>query len=111
MADTVRTLTVRNAVALNGWLVVNCTSESDGTGESAVAKIDISTFTCRNGSAATYSIVHRIEYNVTGMSVRLHWDHTTDDTIAELSGPASSTSPRTAGGWTRSRPAGRATSC
>lgn len=86
MADTVRTLTVRNAVALNGWLVVNCTSESDGTGESAVAKIDISTFTCRNGSAATYSIVHRIEYNVTGMSVRLHWDHTTDDTIAELSG-------------------------
>jgi hypothetical protein len=86
MADTVRTLTVRNSVALTGRLVVNITNESDGTGESAVAKVDISTFNCRNGQPATYSVVERIEYSLNGMAARLHWDHTTDDTIAELAG-------------------------
>lgn len=86
MADTVRTMTVRNATHLNGVLVVNLTNESDGTGESAVTKVDISNFTTPKGIAATYSAVQRIEYAVNGMSVRLHWDHTTDDTIAELAG-------------------------
>lgn len=86
MADAVRTLTVRNSVRLNGRLVVNLTNASDGTGESGVTKVDISTFTTPSGAAATYSVLERIEYQVNGMAVRLHWDHTTDDTIAELSG-------------------------
>lgn len=86
MADAVDTLTIRNSVRLNGRLVVRLTNLSDGTGESAVTKVDISTFTCPNGSAATYSAVERIEYNIAGMIVSLLWDHTTDDEIAVLSG-------------------------
>lgn len=86
MADAVRTLTVRNSVRLNGRLVVNLTNVSDGTGESGATKVDISTFTCPNGLVATYSAIERIEYACNGMSVRVHWDHTTDDTAAELAG-------------------------
>jgi hypothetical protein len=86
MADTVRTLTVRNSVRLNGRYVVNLTNESDGTGESAVTKVDISTFTTPSGAAATYSAIERIEYSCVGMSVRLHWDADTDDTAAVLAG-------------------------
>jgi hypothetical protein len=86
MADAVRTLTVRNSVRLNGRLVVNLTNTSDGTGEAAVAKVDISAFTCPNGLAATYSAIERIEYNISGMTVTLLWDHTTDDVAAVISG-------------------------
>jgi hypothetical protein len=86
MADAVDTLTIRNAVALNGWLVQRFTNLSDGTGESGVTKVDISTFNCRNGQGASYSKIERIEYNVNGMTVALYWDHTTDDEIAVLGG-------------------------
>lgn len=87
MADTVDTLTIRNAVRLNGKLVVRLTNESDGTGESGVTKVDISTFTTPAGSAATYSVVERIDYQVNGFNyVTLRWDHTTDDEIAVLAG-------------------------
>lgn len=87
MADTVDTLTIRNAVRLNGKLVVRLTNECDGTGESGVTKVDISTFTTPSGAAATYSVVERIEYAVKGFNyVVLRWDHTTDDEIAVLSG-------------------------
>lgn len=87
MADTVDTLTIRNAVRLNGKLVQRFTNESDGTGESGVTKVDISTFTCPNGSAATKSVVYRIDYQVNGFNyVVLRWDHTADDEIAVLSG-------------------------
>jgi hypothetical protein len=86
MADAVDTLTIRNSVRLNGKLVQRFTNLSDGTGEAAATKVDISTFTCPNGSAATYSAIQRIEYNIAGMTVSLLWDHTTDDEIAVLSG-------------------------
>lgn len=86
MADAVDTLTIRNSVALTGKLVQRFTNLSDGTGESGVTKVDISTFTTPKGSAATYSVVDRIEYNVNGMTVALYWDHTTDDEIAVLGG-------------------------
>lgn len=87
MADVVDTLTIRNSVALTGNLVQRFTNECDGTGESGVTKVDISTFTCRNGAAATYSKIERIEYAVKGFNyITLRWDHTTDDEIAVLSG-------------------------
>ena len=86
MADAVDTLTIRNSTHLNGRLVQRFTNLSDGTGESGVTKIDISTFTSPKGAAATYSAIERIEYNISGMTVALYWDHTTDDEIAVLSG-------------------------
>lgn len=84
MADTVDTKVIRNAT---GHYVVRFTNECDGTGESAVTKVDISTLTTATGAVATYSKVERIEYAVSGFNyVVLRWDHTTDDEIAVLKG-------------------------
>jgi len=64
---------------------LHLTNVSDGTGESAVTKVDISTLVDPNGATATYSAIDRVEYNIRGFtSVRLLWDHTTDDEIAVL---------------------------
>ena len=62
------------------------TNISDGTGETSVVKVDISGLTGPNGvGAPTYTSIEKIEGNVQGFtSVRLHWDHTTDDEIAIL---------------------------
>lgn len=84
MADTVDVKHLYNG---KRWDVFHLQNRSDGTGESAVAKVDISTFTCVDGSTPTYSSVERIEYSVWGFNyVLLAWDHTTDDEIATLSG-------------------------
>ncbi len=86
MADTVNTDTVHDGLYRQ---TVHLTNESDGTGESAVAKVDISTKTHGgpNGIAATYSVIDLIEYSVSGFNyVVLEWDHTTNDEIAVLSG-------------------------
>lgn len=66
--------------------VLHLTCISDGTGESGVAKADISALTFRgDGSVPDYSVVDMIDYNIQGFtSVRLFWDHTTDDEIAIL---------------------------
>ena len=65
--------------------VLNLTSISDGTGESAVIKADISTLTDARGVTCTYTAVDMIDYDIQGLgSVRLYWDHTTDDEIAIL---------------------------
>lgn len=66
-------------------VAVKMTNVSDGTGESAVAKVDLSTLVGPNGSAPTKTVVERIEGMVQGFtSVRLFWDHTTDDELAVL---------------------------
>ncbi len=105
MADTVDSLVVFNGKRLYS---VRLTNVSDGTGESGVAKVDISTLTGPAGSAPSYTKVREILYNIQGFtSVRLFWDHTTDDEIAVL--PAgngymdytalgSLTDPRSSGG-------------
>lgn len=83
MPDTVTSQVVRDDQ--NGYYAVHLTNASDGTGESNVNKIDVSTLTAGNGSAATYTTIKRIVGNVWGMNyVRLHWDATTDTTIAIL---------------------------
>jgi hypothetical protein len=64
---------------------VKLTNISDGTGESGVVKIDLSTLTGPNGSAPTSSVVETIEANIQGFSsVKLYWDHTSDDELAVL---------------------------
>ena len=80
MADAVTTQIIENGPRN---LVMKFTNVSDGTGESAVVKVDASTFT----PTLTASLkVRRIEYNITGGAVRMLWDATTDITFAYLTG-------------------------
>ena len=85
MADTVDT-----DVMLDGprHYVIRLRNVSDGTGESDVQKVDISTLAGPDGVNAPSSLsVEYIEYTVQGFeAVRLEWDHTTDEIIAVLSG-------------------------
>ena len=59
---------------------------SDGTGESAVVKVDKSTLTCTNGLEPTSLRVDKIEGDASGMEVAVICDRTTDLTIARIGG-------------------------
>lgn len=84
MADVVNSDVIRSG---GRRYVLHITNESDGTGESAVQKIDTSTLTDANGVTAAYLTVDRIEYSVFGMNyVTLYFDATTDDELAVLKG-------------------------
>lgn len=79
MADAVTSQTLidglRNAV-------MKFTNTSDGTGESAVKKVDVSAL---SGGPSRVTIT-KIHYNTSGMLVRLLWDADTDVTILDLQG-------------------------
>jgi hypothetical protein len=81
MSDTVTTETVFDGLKRK---IVHWTSVSDGTGESGVTKVDISALTFAGGQTPTYTVIDRIDYDISGMTVRLYWDHTADDEIAIL---------------------------
>ena len=82
MADTVDSRYVYNGQRRKALHITNI---SDGTGESAVAKIDVSAITFNDGVTPDYVTVDMIEYNIQGFaSVRLHFDATTDDELAIL---------------------------
>jgi len=83
MADTVTTTTVFNGLKR---LVVHLTNTSDGTGESAVVKVDKSTFTGLNGLEPTDFVLEKVEYDVSSMRVILTIDRTTDQTLVVLQG-------------------------
>ena len=75
---------VTSQVLFNGSkkVIKAFTSISDGTGESAALKVDISALI---GAPTTVSIM-KIWYEVVGMSVKVLFDHTTDDLALVLSG-------------------------
>lgn len=79
MADAVSSQTIidgaRNAV-------MKFTNLSDGTGESAVLKVDVSALS----GAPSEVTIQRIHYCVNGMVATLLWDATTDVRIVELAG-------------------------
>lgn len=79
MADT-----VTSQVLFNGSkkTIRAFTNVSDGTGESAVAKVDISGLT----GAPTAVKILRVWYSVYGMSVSILFDHTTDDKVLVFQG-------------------------
>ena len=84
MADVVNTLVVfpgkRHYTA--HWL-----NESDGTGESAVIKLNVSDLTGPDGSSPSYVSILSIEYSVWGINyVTLYYDATTDDEAVVLKG-------------------------
>lgn len=63
-------------------VVMKFTNLSDGNGESAVTKVDVSAL---NG-APTRVKIEKVHYNVTGMVATLLWDADTDVRILELAG-------------------------
>ena len=76
MADTVTSQTILNTPYR---LVMKFTNVSDGTGESAVQKVDVSAFTAgEKGATCTGVTIDRIYYTLDGMKVQLLWDASTD---------------------------------
>ncbi len=83
MADAVSSKTIINTPTR---LVMQFTNLSDGTGESAVIKVDKSTFTGPNGLEPSSLRIDKIEGEVSGMTVTIKANHTSNITIAQLSG-------------------------
>ena len=83
MADTVDSLVLVNQPP---YYTVRLTNVSDGTGESAVVKVDKSTLTDLAGLEPLALDLIGIEWDVSGMAVTLLWDHTTDDEMIVLNG-------------------------
>ena len=83
MADAVTSQTLVDG---NQIAVFKFTNISDGSGESAVKKVDVSSFTAGQGgphsdtSAATCSevTIDKIWFNNSGMTVKLLWDASSD---------------------------------
>lgn len=79
MADAVTTQTL---VSGSRRVVRVFTNVSDGVGESAVNKIDISAME----GAPTIVKINKVTWSCRGMAVRVLFDHTTDDTVLVLHG-------------------------
>jgi len=82
MADVVSTQVIQKGPR---YYIARFTNISDGTGESLVTKVDISTLDLGDGTAPTKTSIKEIQYSIQGFtSVRLYWDHSTDDIIDVL---------------------------
>lgn len=83
MADTVNTYTLIDGPR---HLIQRYTNTSDGTGETAVQKVDISALLGPDGKNAPSSLsIEYIQYSIQGFeAVTLLWDATADDEIATL---------------------------
>lgn len=65
--------------------IIQLTNTSDGTGESAVKKVDVSALSANSaGQACTGVRLARIVYSTFGMSVKLLWDASTDTICWDL---------------------------
>ena len=98
MADAVTSTTIQDG---NRIAIIQLTNTSDGTGESAVTKVDVSALSANtdNGQACTGVKLGKIVYSTFGMSVKLLWvadtnticwdlnsDYTTDEDFTEFGG-------------------------
>lgn len=84
MADT-----VTSQVLLSGPRrhVVVLTGVSDGTGETAVVKVDRSALKTLDGVEPARLAIERAQWMMQGIDyIRLAWDHASDDTALVLSG-------------------------
>src|ERR1041384_7281259 len=66
--------------------VMSFTNLSDGTGESAVLKVDVSTLSAPPGQTCTGVTIWAIRYDIFGMSVSILWDADTDVRALILAG-------------------------
>jgi hypothetical protein len=82
MADAVATTTVVDG---SRKAVIYCTNTSDGTGESAVTKVDVSGLS-QNPDLDTCTGVRleKVVFSNVGMGVKILWDATTDVIAMEL---------------------------
>lgn len=83
MADAVTSQTLQDGPRS---AILKFTNLSDGTGESAVTKVNVSTLTTNRGVACSGCSIELIQYNVTGMQVTILWDATTDVPALVLEG-------------------------
>lgn len=81
MADAVTTKVLTNTLRR---YVIQITNLSDGTGESAVTKVDKSTLTGPNGLEPSSLAVDSIEGDASGMEVKIYCDRTSPITIAQI---------------------------
>lgn len=83
MADAVTSTTLSDS---DRSAVIQLTNTSDGTGESAVTKVDVSALATRStdGASCTGVRLAKIVYSTFGMSVKLLWDATTDTICWDL---------------------------
>jgi len=76
MADAVNSQTLFDGQSI---AVMKFNNVSDGTGESAVTKVDVSALTANSlGKACTAVTIKRIQASINGMSVNILWDATAD---------------------------------
>jgi len=76
MADAVTSQTLLDGERL---AIMKFTNISDGTGETAVTKVNVSTLTASNsGKACTGVTVTKITSVCHGLEVRMYWDASTD---------------------------------
>jgi hypothetical protein len=78
MADTVATQILFEG---DKQVIMKFTNNSDGTGESAVTKVDVSTLAPYQGRPCVDVQIDRIYFLTHGMEVRLLWGATTNLTI------------------------------
>jgi hypothetical protein len=87
MADAVTTQTIQDG---ERNLVMRFTNVSDGTGESAVKKVDVSALAANSaGQACTEVHIQRIYWMTVGMSVKLEFDADTNVLLTHI--PADAT--------------------
>ena len=75
MADAVTTQVIFDGAKR---AIMKFTNISDGTGESAVLKVDVSALTSYNGALCSSVSIERIEAVTIGMGVDILWDASTD---------------------------------
>ncbi len=84
MADAVGTRVILDS---EDRYIAHFTNVSDGTGESAVVKVDKSAIRVASDGAEPAALdIERVIFNCEGMQVRVLWDHDTDDLGLILSG-------------------------
>ena len=82
MADAVTSQTLFDG---DKHVVMKFTNISDGTGESAVKKVDVSALESDiNGNTCTSVAIEKIWWQCIGMKVRMFFDATSDEFIIEL---------------------------
>ena len=86
MADAVTSQTLSDG---DNIAVVKFTNISDGTGESSVAKVDVSALASNSaGAACALATIEQVWYDIGGMRVALEWNATTNVVAAVLGGSA-----------------------
>ena len=83
MADAVTSTTISDN---DRQAVIQLTNTSDGTGESAVTKVDVSALAARStdGATCTGCKLAKVSYTTFGMSAKLLWNASTNTICLDL---------------------------